>query len=32
MGREIFSLPVDQRYDREDMEFLAEALNSYKPG
>ena len=31
MGREIFSLPVDQRYDREDMEFLAEALNSYRP-
>jgi hypothetical protein len=31
MGREIISLPVDQRYDREDMEFLAEAFNSYKP-
>ncbi len=31
MGREIISLPVDQRYKREDMEFLAEALNSYRP-
>ncbi len=31
MGREIISLPVDQRYRKKDMEFLAEALNSYHP-
>ena len=31
MGREIFSLPIDQRYNKEDMEFLAESLNSYRP-
>ena len=32
MGEQIFSLPVDQRYDEEDMDFLAEAVNSYRPG
>ncbi len=30
MGHEIISFPIDQRYGKEDMEFLAEAINSFK--
>ncbi|MCD8035981.1 MAG: aminotransferase class I/II-fold pyridoxal phosphate-dependent enzyme [Clostridiales bacterium] len=30
MGREILSLPIDQRYTKEDMENMAEAVNSFK--
>lgn len=31
MGREIISFPIDQRYSREDMEYLADAINSFVP-
>ena len=30
MGREIISFPVDQRYSKEDMEYLADAVNSFR--
>ena len=28
MGKEIISFPIDQRYSKEDMDFIAEAVNS----
>ena len=30
MGRQIMSFPIDQRYDKEDMDFLAEAINEFR--
>lgn len=30
MGKEIISFPVDQRYTKEDMEKMAEAVNSFR--
>ncbi len=30
MGKEIISFPIDQRYSKEDMEYMAEAINSFK--
>jgi dTDP-4-amino-4,6-dideoxygalactose transaminase len=30
MGEQIISFPVDQRYGRDDMLFMADAINSFK--
>ena len=30
MGKEIISFPIDQRYGKEDMEYMAEAINSFR--
>ena len=30
MGHEIISFPIDQRYSKENMEYLADAINSFK--
>ncbi len=30
MGKEIISFPVDQRYTKEDMEYMVEAVNSFR--
>jgi len=30
MGREIISFPIDQRYSKGDMEYMADAINRFK--